>query len=126
MDLKKALKDVKKAILFFFISLGVTGLILIVTLIIVFASPNEASAIVITLLWLLTLGSTVPYLVFYIFSLINAHKDSKDETPFILLLVGLFVGIVGIIGLFLHKSRVETLISRQNQEKNEEESIYEY
>ena len=46
--------------------------------------------------------------------MVDASKDQEDKTNFILLIVGLFVGIVGISGLFLFRSRLQTLINQQN------------
>ncbi len=74
--------------------------------------------VLVILLWLATVGVGIANLVFYIINMIHANDVSKTDgnnTPFILLIVGLFIGIVGIIGLFLLKSQLERAMLIKDQ-----------
>ena len=51
----------------------------------------------------------IVYLVFYILSIVNSY-NLEDKVPFILLLIGILIPVVGIIGLFF-------LISATKQEE---------
>ena len=67
-------------------------------------------------------GVGVATLVFFIINIITAekisHMENNNNTPFILLIVGIFVGIVGIVGLFLLKNQIERVIASQASNKN--------
>ena len=74
--------------------------------------------VLVVLLWLATVGVGIANLVFYIINMIHANDVSKTDgnnTPFILLIVGLFIGIVGIIGLFLLKGQLERAMLIKDQ-----------
>lgn len=74
--------------------------------------------VLVILLWLATVGVGIANLVFYIINMIHANDVSKTDgnnTPFILLIVGLFIGIVGIIGLFLLKRQLERAMLIKDQ-----------
>lgn len=74
--------------------------------------------VLVVLLWLATFGVGIANLVFYIINMIHANDVSKTDgnnTPFILLIVGIFVGIVGIIGLFLLKRQLERAMLIKDQ-----------
>jgi len=74
--------------------------------------------VLVILLWLATVGVGIANLVFYIINMIHANDVSKmdgNNTPFILLIVGLFIGIVGIIGLFLLKRQLERAMLIKDQ-----------
>ena len=87
-------------------------------------TPNGAlgTTIGITFLTLLMGGVGVATLVFFIINIITAekisHMENNNNTPFILLIVGIFVGIVGIVGLFLLKNQIERVIASQASNKN--------
>lgn len=55
--------------------------------------------IILGLLFLAVIAGIV-YLIFYIISIVNSYKFD-DKTSFVLLIVGIFFGVVGIIGLFI-------------------------
>ena len=59
---------------------------------------------IIAILGLIAFIAGIVFLIFYIISLINANK-LKDRSPFVLLIVGLFVGIVGLVGLFMLRAK---------------------
>ncbi len=87
-------------------------------------APSGALGTVIGILFLSLLmgGVGVATLVLFIINIITAEKISRMEnnnnTPFILLIVGIFVGIVGIVGLFLLKNQIERVIVSQTSNKN--------
>ncbi len=56
----------------------------------------------------------IVYLVFYILSIVNSY-NLEDKIPFILLLIGVFIPVVGVIGLFF-------LISASKQEEENRKS----
>ena len=74
--------------------------------------------VLVVLLSLATVGVSIANLVFWIINTIHASDVSKidgDNTPFILLIVGLFIGIIGIIGLFLLKRQLERAVLIKDQ-----------
>ncbi len=134
MNLEKALKNTNRAILFWIINMAGTFIITIimfVTILPIILDPNfdpdtfKFGYIIpfgLALLAFSVIG--IVYLVYYILTMVDASKDQEDKTNFILLIVGLFVGIVGIIGLFLFRSRLQTLINQQNPVSYSQEQDY--
>lgn len=61
----------------------------------------------------------ITYLVCYIISIVHAGEISRidgEHVPFILLLVGILVNIVGIVGLYLFKNQIDRLIAKQRKD----------
>ena len=116
---------VANIILWFF--LAIVGFVLVLTtipaLIMALALEEQFDLapgilVLVILLWLATFGVGIANLVFYIINMIHANDVSKidgNNTPFILLIVGLFIGIVGIIGLFLLKGQLERAMLIKDQ-----------
>lgn len=134
MNLEKALKNTNRAILFWIINMAgsfIITIIMSVTILPIILDPNfdpdtfQFGYIIpfgLALLAFSVIG--IVYLVYYILTMVDASKDQEDKTNFILLIVGLFVGIVGIIGLFLFRSRLQTLINQQNPVSYSQEQEY--
>lgn len=134
MNLEKALKNTNRAILFWIINMAgsfIITIIMSVTILPIILDPNfdpdtfQFGYIIpfgLAILAFSVIG--IVYLVYYILTMVDASKDQEDKTNFILLIVGLFVGIVGIIGLFLFRSRLQTLINQQNPVSYSQEQDY--
>lgn len=134
MNLEKALKNTNRAILFWIINMAgsfIISIIMSVTILPIILDPNfdpdtfQFGYIIpfgLAILAFSVIG--IVYLVYYILTMVDASKDQEDKTNFILLIVGLFVGIVGIIGLFLFRSRLQTLINQQNPVSYSQEQEY--
>lgn len=134
MNLEKALKNTNRAILFWIINMAgsfIITIIMSVTILPIILDPNfdpdtfQFGYIIpfgLAILAFSVIG--IVYLVYYILTMVDASKDQEDKTNFILLIVGLFVGIVGIIGLFLFRSRLQTLINQQNPVSYSQEQEY--
>lgn len=58
----------------------------------------------------------IPFLIFYIITIVNANKIKENRTIFILLIVGIFVAIVGIVGLFLFLNEIKKMSNQSNDD----------
>lgn len=143
MDIQKGLKSTKNALVTLIVAIGMSIAFSIITLVIVLLAVAAASragevpegntsllalvgvggVVVISLFLLAILAVTIVHLVFYIQATIEANKDS-EQTNFILLIVGLFVNIVGLVGLIMFRSRLKELEKEQEQSINFNESTY--
>ena len=91
-------------------------------------NPNPSvdigvTGIVFILLYALILITlSIMYLVYYIKTIIEANKDS-EQTSFILLVVGIAIGIVALVGLFVFRSRLKDL-EKESLENKEEIDLY--
>ena len=91
-------------------------------------NPNPSvdigvTGIVFILLYALILITlSIMYLVYYIKTIIEANKDS-EQTSFILLVVGIAIGIVALVGLFIFRSRLKDL-EKESLENKEEIDLY--
>lgn len=143
MDIQKGLKSTNNALITIAVAIGMAVVFSIVmTIVMVLAAASITNAgenpeatgnlfaaigiggiIVISLFSLAMLAVSIVHLVFYIQATIEANKDT-EQTNFILLIVGLFVGIVGIVGLIMFRSRLKELEKEQGQTVNFNEPTY--
>ncbi|MGI6360012.1 MAG: hypothetical protein ACOX02_03115 [Acholeplasmatales bacterium] len=64
----------------------------------------------------------VIYLIFYILSIVNSYK-LEDKTPFILLLIGIFVGVVGVVGLFFLMIATNKVIQKEKEKPKQIDGV---
>jgi len=80
-------------------------------------NPDNASVVyspflfVAIILGLILVASTITALICYILTMIETSKMDDNNTAFILLAVGLFVPVVGLIGLIITISDCNRLLS---------------
>lgn len=134
MNIQNALKNSKKALILYFVLIGYSIIGSIVGVFIFLdnidtetMTPNPsvelgvASIVFIVLYVLILITLSIMYLVYYIKTIIEANKDS-EQTSFILLVVGIAIGIVAIVGLFIFRSRLKDL--EKQSLKNKEEIVF--
>lgn len=92
------------AIITFFI----TFVLSIVFLILSVEAKKTGNTTDVIRLGILNIAVIVVYIYFYIISTIDAGK-LENKTPFTLLVIGLFIGFIGIIGLFLLRSNLKII-----------------
>lgn len=115
-------KQVKLAIILSFITipLSIISIALAVFVIYPVLLGNVAGSIAViagvSALQLIILGIAIARLIYYIIVLIYAFK-LENKTSAILLTVGLFLGIVGLVGLFILLNEINQLkMKNSNQE----------
>lgn len=135
MNIQNALKNSKKAIILYFLLIGYSIIGSVVGFLTFLGNidtetmnPNPSveigvTGIVFILLYALILITlSIMYLVYYIKTIIEANKDS-EQTSFILLVVGIAIGIVALVGLFVFRSRLKDL-EKESLENKEEIDFY--
>lgn len=80
-----------------------------------------AGAITISILVPTILG--IVHLVFYILAIVESSKLEENRNPFVLLIVGLFVGLVGLIGLIMLIMAANEKIKQDEEEQRRVSSI---
>lgn len=119
MNKEKSLKNSKIAITMFFVTILViiVGLAaFFIALVFLFPDSSGMSSVKLSgplfTIFSISLAvifiTSLLYLIFYILVIIDASKD-KERTNFILLVVGLFIPILGVIALFMHRSNLKKL-----------------
>lgn len=130
MDLTKSLKNANNAILFFILNICITFIFTIIYIILIallvginqpgVEMPYFTIFMVGVILFACSLiAINVVFIIYYILVLIDASKDKDDQTNFILLIVGIFFNILGIIAIFLHRSRVKDLIAKNDNSQQQ-------
>lgn len=115
-------KQVKLAIIFSFITipLSIISIALAVFVIYPVLLGNFAGSIAViagvATLQLIILGIAIARLIYYIIVLIYAFK-LENKTSAILLTVGLFLGIVGLVGLFILLNEINQLKTKNSNQE---------
>lgn len=115
-------KQVKLAIIFSFITipLFIISIALAVFVIYPVLLGNVAGSIAViagvATLQLIILGIAIASLIYYIIVLIYAFK-LENKTSAILLTVGLFLGIVGLVGLFILLNEINQLKTKNSNQE---------
>ena len=60
---------------------------------------------------------SIIHLIYYILIIVDSYSFREDQLPFVLLIVGLFFRLIGIVGIFLLRSRVKSAIGDENNEE---------
>ena len=128
MDVEKTMKNAKLAIIFNIILMFlVVGLYVALKIYVsVSISQNQSdtsiSSVVNNLAGMIGLsifiifaffGVIIPYIIFYVLTLIDASKES-NRSHFIWLIVGIFIPIVSLIGLFMYRAKLKKDIVNPN------------
>lgn len=128
MDVEKTMKNAKLAIIFNIILMFlVVGLYVALKIYVsVSISQNQSdtsiSSVVNNLTGMIGLsifiifaffGVIIPYIIFYVLTLIDASKES-NRSHFIWLIVGIFIPIVSLIGLFMYRAKLKKDIVNPN------------